>query len=78
MGYIKYVMAKLSKYVKNIMQTFLSTLLKSIFLKMKNDLELVFISTSFAEFFDKVFSFAISRKLVKFHYQTVFTSQMIF
>ena len=78
MDYIKYVMAKLSKYVKNIMQTFLSTLLKSIFLKMKNDLELVFISTSFAEFFDKVFSFAISQKLVKFHYQTVFTSQMIF
>ena len=78
MDYIKYVMAKLSKYVKNIMQTFLSTLLKSIFFKMKNDLELVFISTFFAEFFDKVFSFAISHTLVKFHYQTVFTSQMIF
>ena len=78
MDYIKYVMAKLSKYVKNIMQTFLSTLLKSIFFKMKNDLELVFISTFFAEFFDKVFSFAISHKLVKFHYQTVFTFQMIF
>ena len=31
----------------------------------------------FVEFFDKTFSFVIWNKLAKFHYQIVFTSQVI-
>ena len=31
----------------------------------------------FIEFFDKKFSFVMLYKLVKFHHQTVFTSQLI-
>ena len=36
-----------------------------------------FQATFFTETFDKKFSFAILHTLAKFHYQTVFTSQVI-
>ena len=36
-----------------------------------------FQATIFTEFFDKKFYFVMLHKLAKFHYQTVFTSQVI-
>ena len=36
-----------------------------------------FQATSFAEFFGKNFSFVVLFKLASFHYQTVFTSQVV-
>ena len=74
--YIGYVIAKLSKSVQISMLTSLESLLQWILGNQKGpgtSLQ----ATFFIEFFDKKFYFVILHKLAKFHYQTVFTSQII-
>ena len=56
-------------------------LLRSLFtedsMKIRKDMEANFQATFFTESFDKKFWFVILRQLATFHYQTVFTSQVI-
>ena len=71
-----YVLAKLSKFVK------ISTLASSDSLLQKTLENLTrpgtsFQATFFIAFFEKKISYVILHKLVKFHYQTVFTIQVI-
>ena len=61
--YITYLIAKLSKLVQ---------------ISMLDSPDITGIqATLFIEFFDKKFYFVLLRKLAKFHYQTVLTSQVI-
>ena len=74
--YIRYVLAKLSKFVQ------ISTRPPHIFftensLKIKKGLELVSKPYFSHKYFVKNFSLVMLHKLVKFHHQTVFTSQII-
>ena len=64
---IGYVIAKLSKFIQI---RIVRILFAEDSLKIKK-------ATFFIEFFDKTFCFVILHKLAKFHYQTVFTSQVI-
>ena len=69
-AYIRYVIAKLSKFVQISMQTSSDSFLQRILSKLNQKRP----RTSVIEFFNEEFSFVILHKLVKFHYQTVFTS----
>ena len=74
--YIRYVLAKLSKFVQ------ISTLNSSDsfrrgFLEKEKGPGTSFQGTFFMEFFHKNFSFVILHELAKFHYQIVFTSKVI-
>ena len=71
--YIRYV-AKLSKFVQISMLT--STEYRRIFENQKG-LGTSFQATFLIDFFDKKIHFVILHKLAKFHYQIVFTSQVI-
>ena len=68
--FTRFVLAKLSKFAQ------IADLFRFLFtedlLKIKKDQ-----ATFFMEFFHKNFSLVILHKLVKFHYQIVFTSQVI-
>ena len=69
-------LAKLSKFVQISMLTSTEPFLQRHSLKIKKGLELVPVHI-FKRLFDKKFHFVILHKLSKFHYQTVFTSQVI-
>ena len=71
--YIRYVIAKQSKFVQVSMLTSSEFFIQRIlfFKTLKGP------DTSFIEFSDKKIYFVILHKLAKFHYQTVFTSQVI-
>ena len=71
--YIRYV-AKLSKFVQISMLT--SAEYRRIFENQKG-LGTSFQATFLIDFFDKKIHFVILHKLAKFHYQIVFTSQVI-
>ena len=63
---IRYVIAKLSKFIQIDIQASSGSFLQWIIWK-----------SFFVEFFAKNFSFAVLHKLTQFHYQTVFTFQVI-
>ena len=74
--YIRYVLAKLSKFVQISTLTFPESFSEES-LKIKKDLKLVSRSQFSDNFLIKKFSFVILHKLAKFNYHTVFTSQVI-
>ena len=73
--YIRYILAKLSKPVQITKQTS-SDFFTEDYLKSKKGLELVS-RPCFLQNFFIIFFFEILRKPAKFHYQTVFTPQVI-
>ena len=74
--YVSYVITKLSKSVQINKRTSSDSFIKRILWKLKGP-GTSFQTTFFTKFFDKKFSSVILHKLIKFHYQTVFTSQAI-
>ena len=74
--YIRYVIAKLSKFVQISLLPPQIPFYRGSFENWKGS-GTSFQATFFTEFFDKFFSFVILHKLTKFHYQTVFTFQLI-
>ena len=70
--YVRYVIAKLSRFVQISLQTSSDSVLHRILENWKEP-GTNFQATFFIEFFDKKFSFIMLHKLVKFHYQNVFT-----
>ena len=72
--YIRYVLAKLSKFVQIRTQTSSDSILQRIF---ELDFGTSFQARFFMETFDKKFYFVMLYKLAKFHNQTVFTSKVI-
>ena len=76
LAYIKYVIAKLSKFVKISMHTSLDYFYRRFSENLKG-LQTSFQAIFFIKSFDKNFSFIILHKLAKFHYQTVFTFQFL-
>ena len=75
-SYIGYLLAKLLKFVQINTLTFSDSFLQRIPWKLKGPAT-SFQAIFFLNFFGKIFSFVILHKLAKFHYQTVFTSQVI-
>ena len=77
--FLPYYKIKISikKFYKNcFLKT--SSLLQRIIWKLKREgFGISFMATFFIIFFDKNFSFEILHKIAKFHYQTVFTFQVI-
>ena len=69
--YIRYVLAKLSKFVKLSPQTSSHSFLWRIIWKLKGP-RTSSQASFFIQFFDKKFSFVILHKLAKFHYKTVY------
>ena len=73
--YIRYVIAKLSKFVKISMHTSSDSFLHMILWKLKG-LGTSFWATFFIKYFDQNLSFVILHKLAKLNYQAVFTFQV--
>ena len=73
--YIRYVIAKLLKFIQIKMQASSDSFLQRILWKLKGP-GTSFQVSFFTEYFDKIFSLAILHKLAKFNYQKVFTSQV--
>ena len=71
--YIRYVIAKLSKFIKTRPSQI--TFYRG-FLKNWKGSGTSFQVTFFVEFIDKNFSFVMLHKLAKLHYQTVFTYKL--
>ena len=74
--YIKHVIAKLSKFVQTACRLPQIPFYIGFFENLKG-IATSFQATFCVEFFDKKFYFAILHKLAKFHYQTMFTSQVM-
>ena len=70
-AYVRYVIAKLSKFVQISMQTSSDSFLQRILWEFKRTWN-QFPGHIFHWIFDKRFSFVILHKLAKFHYQTVY------
>ena len=73
---IRYVIAKLSKFVKSACIPPQIPCYRGFFENLKG-LGTNFQASFSTEFFDKTYSFVIFRKLEKFHYQTVIIFQVI-
>ena len=74
--YIKYVIAKLSKFVQISMLTFSESFLQRVLRKLIRAWN-QFLGHIFHIIFDKKICFVILHQLAKFHYQAVFISQVI-
>ena len=74
--YVRYVIAKLSKFVQINLQNSADSFLQKILGKLKRP-GTSFQATFFIEFFNKKISFVILHELAEFRYQTVFFSQVI-
>ena len=74
--YIRYVLAKLSKFVQISTQTSPIPFYRGFFENKKRP-GTSFQATTFIEFLDKKFSLAMLHRLALFHQQTMFTSQVI-
>ena len=74
--YIKYVIAKLSKFVQISMLTFSESFLQRVLRKLIRAWN-QFLGHIFHIIFHKKICFVILHQLAKFHYQAVFISQVI-
>ena len=74
--YVRYVLAKLSKFVQTSTKTSSDPFYRGVFENEKGP-GTSFQAKFFIEFFDKKFSFVLLHKLAKSHRQTFFTSQVI-